>query len=483
MNENKKYVIRTFLVLLFLVPLLLSSLSALIIFLDAFGIIITILIFIVLLTAGYFYTKKTVIPEDIYIRYLPMLMSIMYTSIFWVIAMFVSKGDTKSDLFWIFWISHFQYFSYMIFFQLFENNYLLFLFPIIVSVMFTIAFSIGARKNKAKISGGKMKLFSVFLVTLVLMGIGIFQIEARKRVVLGADYKIESVKDEVDLDQYFPFGTNNKLYTFKQAPNLAINDNYPLLDGATAAYPIYAAAVQGIYKGLNVDNVEKYVQCNTTPTAYERLMNKEVDAIFVAEPSKKQLEMAKSKGVKLKLIPIGREAFVFFVNKKNKVNSLSVTEIQGIYTKEITNWKSVGGKNKRIMPFQRPENSGSQTIMENKIMKGIQLAKPLREEYSQFMGEIVDRVADYRNYDEAIGYSFRYYASGMNKNENIKLLAINGIEPTAENIRNGKYPYTVDVYLVTREDVKNPKLDSLINWFLSKQGQEMVESVGYVGNN
>ncbi|MBP9477263.1 MAG: substrate-binding domain-containing protein [Sebaldella sp.] len=328
-----------------------------------------------------------------------------------------------------------------------------------------------------------MKLFSVFLVTLVLMGIGIFQIEARKRVVLGADYKIESVKDEVDLDQYFPFGTNNKLYTFKQAPNLAINDNYPLLDGATAAYPIYAAAVQGIYKGLNVDNVEKYVQCNTTPTAYERLMNKEVDAIFVAEPSKKQLEMAKSKGVKLKLIPIGREAFVFFVNKKNKVNSLSVTEIQGIYTKEITNWKSVGGKNKRIMPFQRPENSGSQTIMENKIMKGIQLAKPLREEYSQFMGEIVDRVADYRNYDEAIGYSFRYYASGMNKNENIKLLAINGIEPTAENIRNGKYPYTVDVYLVTREDVKNPKLDSLINWFLSKQGQEMVESVGYVGNN
>ena len=104
MNENKKYVIRTFLVLLFLVPLLLSSLSALIIFLDAFGIIITILIFIVLLTAGYFYTKKTVIPEDIYIRYLPMLMSIMYTSIFWVIAMFVSKGDTKSDLFWIFWI-------------------------------------------------------------------------------------------------------------------------------------------------------------------------------------------------------------------------------------------------------------------------------------------------------------------------------------------------------------------------------------------
>ena len=69
----------------------------------------------------------------------------------------------------------------------------------------------------------------------------------------------------------------------------------------------------------------------------------------------------------------------------------------------------------------------------------------------------------------------------MNKNENIKLLAIDGIEPTAENIKNGKYPYIVNVYLVTREDVKNPNLDSLINWLLSAQGQEMIESIGYVG--
>ena len=191
--------------------------------------------------------------------------------------------------------------------------------------------------------------------------------------------------------------------------------------------------------------------------------------------------MAESKGVKLKLVPIGREAFVFFVNKKNKVNNLSVEEIQGIYTKKITNWKSVGGRSKKIMPFQRPENSGSQTIMVNKIMKGTEISTPLREEYSEFMGGIIDRVADYRNYEEAIGYSFRYYASGMNKNENIKLLAIDGIEPTAENIKNGKYPYIVNVYLVTREDVKNPNLDSLINWLLSAQGQEMIESIGYVG--
>ena len=479
MKENKVYLIRTFILILFLIPLFLS-----------FSVILGIFIgwqffkifeMVLLLIPGYFYARKIKLPENAAIRYLPMFMSLMYTSIFWIITMFLSKGVYKSNFFNIYFISHFQYFLFTILFNLININYLMFIFPVIVNILFIISFSIGSRKNSIKILGGKMKALKMGIITLIFVSIGIFQITAKTKEVLGADYKTDSVRDEIDLYQYKPFSENNKLYVFKESPNLVIDSNYPVLDGATAGYPIYAAAVQGIYKGLDEDNIEKYVQCNTTPTAYERLINKEVDAIFVAEPSKKQLEMAESKGVKLKLIPIGREAFVFFVNKKNKVNNLSVGEIQSIYTKKITNWKSVGGKSKKIMPFQRPENSGSQTVMVNKIMKGTEISTPLREEYSQFMGGIIDRVADYRNYEEAIGYSFRYYASGMNKNENIKLLAIDGTEPTAENIKNGKYPYIVNVYLVTREDVRNPNLDSLINWFLSEQGQKMIESIGYVG--
>ena len=479
MKENKVYIMRTFALILFLIPLVLSLLTGLAVFKGMLFLIICEIV--LLLMPGYFYARKIKLPENAAIRYLPMFMSLMYTSILWIITMFVSKGVYDSNLFNIFIISHFQYISFTTLFKLTSDNYLMFVFPLVVNVLFIISFSIGARKNNIKVLGGKMKALKMGIITLIFVSIGIFQIMAKAKEVLGADYKTDSVRDEIDLYQYKPFSENNKLYVFKESPNLVIDSNYPVLDGATAGYPIYAAAVQGIYKGLDEYNIEEYVQCNTTPTAYERLINKEVDAIFVAEPSKKQIEMAESKGVKLKLVPIGREAFVFFVNKKNKVNNLSVEEIQGIYTKKITNWKSVGGRSKKIMPFQRPENSGSQTIMVNKIMKGTEISTPLREEYSEFMGGIIDRVADYRNYEEAIGYSFRYYASGMNKNENIKLLAIDGIEPTAENIKNGKYPYIVNVYLVTREDVKNPNLDSLINWLLSAQGQGMIESIGYVG--
>jgi len=60
----------------------------------------------------------------------------------------------------------------------------------------------------------------------------------------------------------------------------------------------------------------------------------------------------------------GIDAFVFFVNKMNPINNISSKQIRGIYSKEITNWKDVGGENADIIPYQRPKDSGSQTIME-----------------------------------------------------------------------------------------------------------------------
>ena len=323
-----------------------------------------------------------------------------------------------------------------------------------------------------------MKRIKVFFLLLITTGAVTFS--ASKSVMLKPDYDVERVVGEVDLWDYTPFAPGNLLYKFEKAPSISISEDYPTLDGATAGYPIYGSIVQAVYKGLDDDTIWEYVQCNTTPYAYERLINKEVDAIFVLEPSKKQLEAAKKAGVELELIPIGKEAFIFFVNKENKVSNLSVKQIQEIYTKKITNWNKVGGRSLAIQAFQRPENSGSQTIMENRVMKGIKMTPPLKEEFFMGMGGIIRGVADYRNYEGSIGYSFRYYTTGMNKNDNIKILSIDNVEPSIENIKSGKYPYTVNFYLVTRKDVKNKNLDMLIEWILSDEGQEVVEKTGYV---
>ena len=484
---NKKYVFLSTIFLLIGVPVIFDIWAVIVGISSEIAAIAAIIPGVVLLLLVIYLTfragSRMNLPESSFIRGLPLFLAVSYTTILWFLYIFVGNGARESIWLSVYMYGHFPYI--MLFIGLIMDNAINFMYiiPIGMYFFFSLIFWLGIIKNKKKISNGKKekkKFFIMFAIMLCMVAVSAGEMRMRSIKVLGADARAERVYDEVPLEEYAPFYENNKLYTFTKEPSLSIGENYPKLDGATAAYPIYAAAVQGIYKNLDRDTVADYVKCSKTSEAYRRLINGETDAIFVAEPSKKQLKMAEEKGVKLRLIPIGKEAFVFFVNKSNKVDGLTVTQIQDIYTKKITNWKKLGGKNEKIIPFQRPENSGSQTVMENKIMGDIKPVEPLREEYSEFMGGIINQVADYRNYSNAIGYSFRYYATGMKKNENIKLLSIDGIEPDKQNIRSGSYPFTVSVYIITREDVKNPELEKLIEWFLGAEGQELIENVGYV---
>jgi phosphate transport system substrate-binding protein len=130
------------------------------------------------------------------------------------------------------------------------------------------------------------------------------------------------------------------------------------------------------------------------------------------------------------------------------------------------------------LAFQRNEGSGSQTAMEKYVMKDLAFKEPLREKFHT-MGGMVDGVANYRNAKNAIGYSFRYYASAMKSNENIKFLNIEGIEPSIENIRSNAYPFTVEFYIVSTQNISQ-NAQKLIDWFLSEQGQALIEDTGYV---
>ncbi|GAR44797.1 PBP superfamily domain protein [Salmonella enterica] len=114
-----------------------------------------------------------------------------------------------------------------------------------------------------------------------------------------------------------------------------------------------------------------------------------------------------------------------------------------------------------------------------KVMKNTRMMSPQETEVVSVMDGMIKVIAEYRNTHGAIGYTFRYYATQMNADKNIKLLAVNGIAPTVDNIRNGTYPYTVDVYMVTREH-PTAETQKLVDWFLSPQGQQLVQDVGYV---
>ncbi|MGP3640812.1 PstS family phosphate ABC transporter substrate-binding protein [Lentilactobacillus hilgardii] len=285
---------------------------------------------------------------------------------------------------------------------------------------------------------------------------------------------------ELNLKQFRPFMKKSHLASLDHSTNLRFVSHYPRLDGATAAYPIYSAVAQTLYKGMTAKQAAKKVQVGTTPQAFDRLIHKKADVVFMAQPSTKQLAAAKKADVKLKLTQIGSEAFVFFVNKKNPVNSLSVKQIQSIYQRKTIFWSSVGGRFETILPFQRAENSGSQTAMEKLVMRNHQLAKPLKYQEVDGMGGIIDDVAGYNNRTNALGYSFRFYTTKMKRNKNIKLLRVNGIVPNMTTIRHGSYPFIAKIYAISRcHQTKNTQ--RLIRWIQGRDGQQLIDRSGYVG--
>ncbi|MCQ2509107.1 MAG: substrate-binding domain-containing protein [Lachnospiraceae bacterium] len=305
-----------------------------------------------------------------------------------------------------------------------------------------------------------------------------------------------------DFTDYMVYAKNSKLAELDHEPAFSIEneDEMPVLDGAEACYPLYAAFAKAIYKDIDqielkyIDSDDQYrngriVTMTNTIYGFERLVDRDaekfgrkVDMFFGARPSEAQMEMAKESGVELDITPIGKEAFVFFVEEDNPIDNLTAEQLKAIYHGDITNWSELGGKNQEILAFQRPENSGSQTMMKY-FMGDVSLKEPQTYEMVDAMMGVVKKVAQYANERGAIGYSFRYFLEELGQEKKVKMLSIDGVDPTLENIENGRYPLTTNVCLVTRKNESNPNVQKMIDFILSGEGQEIVRQTGYAGVN
>lgn len=359
-------------------------------------------------------------------------------------------------------------------------------FPIVAGgLVLVAALAVSRLVPKAWMKGLWLTLLAISIGCGVYVGFGLYN---------GSLPAMED-RDSLLYD-YVPNREDTMAVRLEEEATLKFDEPIFRMDGATALYPVYSAFVQAVYPEQVYDPWDFYydtkdedsvVRCTGTIEAYKWLIEGKTDIIFCAAPSQEQLDLAEQMGVQLHLTPIGREAFVFFVNSENPVAGLTVEEIQGIYTGEIKNWRELGGKNQRIRPFQREENSGSQTAL-LRLMDGLPLMEPEKEDRITGMGGIITQVASYRNHKNAIGFSFRFYSTEMVENEQIRLLALNGIEPTRETIRSGEYPISSNFFAITASPIGEPApeetnedLRAFIDWILSEQGQAIIEKTGYVG--
>ena len=286
--------------------------------------------------------------------------------------------------------------------------------------------------------------------------------------------------DSPDLSLYEPFKEGTLAARLEGEASLSLKGELPVMDGATALYPVYAAFAQAVYD--REDYSADAVRCTNTAGAYRSIISGDADIIFVAAPSASQKKAAEDAGVELTFTPVAREAFVFIKGRSNPIDSLTVQQIRNIYTGKTAKWSTLGWKEGGdIIAFRRPEASGSESGLCNIVMKGMPVLapQPLPDGVLDGSNSLMKQMSVwYNGVQPALGYSYRFFAQTMYPNEDTALLAVDGVAPTDENIADGSYPFVADVYAVTRGE-PDGAVKQLLQWILSPQGQYLIEASGY----
>lgn len=254
----------------------------------------------------------------------------------------------------------------------------------------------------------------------------------------------------------------------------------PRIDGSTANIPLISLTIQRL-TGVPATEADNAVKTTGTPTAWRNLVYGSTDLLIVYEADEIVKAEIKESGVKLESHPIGRDALVFFTNESNPVKSLTTAQYRDIYTGKIGNWSKVGGKDAKIVAYQRPEESGSQALLRKYVVGKAKMAKAPSEMITAEMGEIIDGVASYANTGNALGYSVYYYLANMYDVEGIRMLGAGGVMPSRDTLGDGSYPYTNDFFAVVRADAPaDSPARKVLAWLTSDAGRQTVEDAGYV---
>ena len=147
---------------------------------------------------------------------------------------------------------------------------------------------------------------------------------------------------------------------------------------------------------------------------------------------------------KLLVHPIALEPVLIVVNRANPVSNLTTDQVRGIMRGDIVNWNKVGGNDEPIVLVTRlhcKKRPGHwKTILPD--------AAEFRQKRLNVSSaaDMVQRVGDFKS---ALGHIGSTWDFGPDSN--IKVLSVDGYQPTAENLRNNRYPFFRNLSAVTNQ--------------------------------
>lgn len=251
------------------------------------------------------------------------------------------------------------------------------------------------------------------------------------------------------------------------APAMASEDI--VINGSTTVLPVMQKAAEN-YMAIN-PGVTLVISGGGSGNGIKALTDGLCQIAMSSRDIKKnETEQAQEKGIKPHRISVAVDALLPIVHPSNGVKSLSLDQLRGIYIGKITNWKDVGGVDKKITIISRDTSSGTYETWEERVMKKEKVAPAALLQASN--GAVVQTVSKNPN---AIGYiGFGY------TDKSVKGLDIGDIKATAETALAGTWPISRELYLFTNGEPAG-EIKKLIDYMLDPQkGQKAVAEIGFI---
>ena len=230
------------------------------------------------------------------------------------------------------------------------------------------------------------------------------------------------------------------------------------------------------YMGLH-PNMCIQVTGGGSGTGIAALINGGTDICEASRPmkdkEKEQVRQRHGKDVDVKEIPVAMDGVAIYVNDASPIKELSPAQLKAIYTGKLTNWRDVGGKDERIVPYSRENNSGTYVFFKEHVLNNEDFAREVQT--LPGTAAVVNAVSK----DPAsIGYGGIAYAQGIRAVPIKRDDASAAVHPSLETVQSGQYPLSRNLFFYT---IGEPTGDvkAFVDWVLGPEGQKICEMVGY----
>ena len=240
------------------------------------------------------------------------------------------------------------------------------------------------------------------------------------------------------------------------------------IKGSTTVLPIAQSCAEAFMN--QHDDVNISVQGGGSGVGIASIIDGTADIGDASRPIKeKEKKNAKEKGVEAYENVVALDGIAVIVHPKNSVSALTKEQIKAVYTGKISNWADLGGKKGRIVVISRDSSSGTFEAF-NELALDKEKVRPdaLMNASNNAVAQTVSRTTG------AIGYIGLGYITS-----NIKVVGVDGVDATKENVVNGSYPLARKLYMYTN-GAPQGLTKKFIDFILSADGQKLVDKAGFV---